>query len=91
MDAEKSQFLPTQELDVLGFTINSVNMTVTLKKEKKEELVCLIRKTKNKKFIKTRKPAQIIGKIVAALPGSRFGALYYRGLDKNKQYGLQKK
>ena len=64
-------------------------MTVSLKKEKKEQLACLIRKTINKKFIKIRKLAQIIGKIVSALPGSRFGALYYRGLDKNKQYGLQ--
>ena len=27
---------------------------------------------------------------MAALPSSRSGALYYRGLDKNKQYGLQK-
>ena len=26
--AEKSQFLPTQELKILGFTINSVSMTV---------------------------------------------------------------
>ena len=88
--AEKSQFLPTQELDILGFTINSVNMTVSLKKEKKEQLAYLIRKTINKKIIKIRKFAQIIGKIVAALPGSRFGALYYRGLDENKQYGLRK-
>ena len=88
--AERSQFLPIQELDILGFTINSVNMTVSLKKEKKEQLACLKRKTINKKFIKIRKLAQIIGKIVAALPGSRFGALYYRGLYKYKQYGLQK-
>ena len=87
--AEKSQFLPTQDLDILGFTINSVNMTVSLEKEKKEQLVCLIRKTINKKFVKIRKLAQIIRKIVAVLPGSRFGALYYRGLNKNKQYGLQ--
>ena len=68
MDAEKSQFLPTQELDILGFTINSVNMTVLLKTEKKEQLPSLIRKTINKKFIKIRKLAQIIWKIVAALP-----------------------
>ena len=66
--AEKSQFLPTQELDILGFTINSVNMTVLLKTEKKEQLPSLIRKTINKKFIKIRKLAQIIWKIVAALP-----------------------
>ena len=66
--AEKSQFLPTQELDILGFTINSVKMTVLLKTEKKEQLPSLIRKTINKKFIKIRKLAQIIWKIVAALP-----------------------
>ena len=69
--AKKSQFLPTQELGILGFTINSVNMTVLWKKEKKEQLACLIRKTINKEFIKIRKFVQIIGKIVAALPGSR--------------------
>ena len=40
--------------------------------------------------MKIRKIAQILGEIVAVLPGFRFGALYYRGLDKNKQYGLQK-
>ena len=34
----KSQFLQTQELDILGFTINSVNMTVSFKKEKKNLL-----------------------------------------------------
>ena len=70
--AEKSQFLPTQEIDILGFTINSVNMTVSLKKENKEQLACLIRKTITKEFIKIRKFAQIIGKIVVTLPGSRF-------------------
>ena len=49
--AEKSQFLPTQELYILVFTINSVNIMVSLKKEKKEQLACLIRKTRNKNFV----------------------------------------
>ena len=49
--AEKSQFLPIQELDILVFTINSVNIMVSLKKEKKEQLACLIRKTISKKFV----------------------------------------
>ena len=43
--AKKSQFLPIQKLDILGFTINSVNMMISLKKEKKVQLACLIRKT----------------------------------------------
>ena len=42
--AEKSQFLPTQELDILGFKVNSVNMTVSLRKEKKKQLACLVGK-----------------------------------------------
>ena len=65
-------------------------MTVSLKKKKKEQLACLTRKTINKKFTKIRKLPQIIGKIAGALQGSRFLALYNRGLDKNKQYCLQK-
>ena len=32
---EKSQFLPTQELDILGFTINSVNMSFIEEGEKR--------------------------------------------------------
>ena len=48
------------------------------------------KKNNKQKLYKIRKFAKIIGKIVATLPGSRLGALYYRGLDKNKQYGLQK-
>ena len=56
--AEQSQFLPTQEVDSLGFTISSVKMTISLKKEKKEQLPCLINKTINKKFMKIRKLAQ---------------------------------
>ena len=58
--AKNSQFLPTQVLGILGFTITSVNMTVSLNKEKKEQLACLIRKTINKEFIKIRKLVQII-------------------------------
>ena len=85
----KIAFFTNPELEILGFTINSINMMVRLKKEKKEQLACLIRKT-NKKFIKIRKLARTIGKIVAALPGYRFVALCYSWLDKNKQYGLQK-
>ena len=48
------------------------------------------KKNNKQKLYKIRKFAKIIGKIVATLPGSRLGVLYYRGLDKNKQYGLRK-
>lgn len=52
--ADKSQFLPTPKLDVLGFTINSVKMMVSLKKEKRKQLASLITITFKKKFINIR-------------------------------------
>ena len=85
----KSNLIPTQKLDILGFTIDSVAMTVSLKETKKKDLSNLISKTIAKTFIKIRKLSQVIEKIVAALPGSMYGALYYRHIELNKQHGLK--
>ena len=66
----KLQFLQIQQdLDILGFTINSINMTVSLTKEKKAQLSGLIRKTLNKKFIKNKKVWANNREIVVALLG----------------------
>ena len=70
----KSNLIPTQKLDILGFTIDSVAMTVSLKETKKKDLSNLISKTIAKTFIKIRKLSQVIKKIVQALPGSMYGA-----------------
>ena len=81
--------MPTQKLDILGFTIDSVAMTVSLKETKKKDLSNLISKTIAKTFIRIRKLLQVIGKIVAALPASVRGALYYRHIELNKPHGLR--
>ena len=75
--------MPTQKLDILGFAIDSVAMTVSLKETKNRDLSNLISKTIAKTFTRIRKLLQIIGKIVAALPGSMCGALYYRHIELN--------
>ena len=67
--AGKSNLIPIQKLDILGFAIDSVAMTVSLKETKKKDLSNLISKTITKTFIKIRKLSQVIGKIVAALLG----------------------
>ena len=77
----KLQFLQIQQdLDILGFTINSINMTVSLTKEKKAQLSGLIRKTLNKKFIKNKK----------VWANNRENSSCVTRLDKSKQYSLQK-
>ena len=50
----KSNLIPTQKLDILGFTIDSVAMTVSLKETKKKDLSNLISKTIAKNFIKIK-------------------------------------
>ena len=81
--AGKSNLIPTQKLDILAFTIDSVAMTVSLKETKKKDLSNLISKTIAKTFIKIRKLSQVIKKIVQVLPGSMYGALYYRHIELN--------
>ena len=85
----KSNLILTQKLDILGFTIDSFAMTVSLKETKKKDLSNLISKTITKTFIKIRKLSQVLGKIVAVLPGSVYEALYYRHIEQNKQHGLK--
>ena len=85
--AGKSNLIPTQKLDILDFTIDSVATTVSLKETKKKDH--LIFKTIAKTFMKIRKLSQVIGKIVAALPGSIYDALYYRHIELSKQHGLK--
>ena len=87
--AGKSNLIPTQKLDILGFTIDSVAMAVSLKETKKKDLSNLISKTIVKNFIKIRKLTQVIGKVVTALPGSMSGALYYWHIELNKQHALK--
>ena len=76
---EKSQFLPTQELDILGFTINSVNTSFIEEGEKRAS--CLphkkhkIKKKKTSKFEWTLNNIRIEDIISAAIWATIFLAL----------------
>ena len=87
--AEKSKLIPSTKLEILGFEIDSVRMRVSLTHAKKDEILVILKKVKNKTYIKIRKLAQLIGKIVASFPGSMYGPLFYRNLELNKQIGLK--
>ena len=56
--AGKSNLIPTQKLDILGFTIDSVAMMVSLKETRKRDLGNLISKAVTKTFIKIRNNSQ---------------------------------
>ena len=86
---DKSAFIPSQELVLLGFIINSVHMTITLTPEKKGVLKELCHSLISKQLPTIREVAQVIGKIISSFPGVAHGPLYYRALDLNKTEALK--
>ena len=64
-------------------------MALSLTEIKKKDPSNLISTNITKTFIKIRKLSQVIRKIVAAWPGSMYGALYYRHIELNRQHGLK--
>ena len=85
---EKSTFIPTQVLTILGFVINSVAMTIQLTREKAAGLQNVCSELLEKSSLSIREVASVIGKIVASFPGVMHGALYYRQLEKDKSQAL---
>ena len=85
---EKSVLLPSQSLTFLGFNLNSVSMTVTLTREKRDQLESLCTEAMNGENLSIRFVAKVIGKVVSALPGVEFGRLHYCNLERDKIYAL---
>jgi len=86
---DKSEFLPKQEIEYLGFIINSVNMTITLTPKKKSDLYALAVEIYNSEQIKIRKLAKLLGKISSSFPATKFGKLFFRALERDKIKALR--
>ena len=89
INTEKSVFEPTQELEFLGFILNSQEMTVKLPLHKKDEIKSLCISLLSEPRPSIRFVAQVIGKLVAAMPGVQYGPMYYRQLEKEKTVALK--
>ena len=85
----KSIFEPTQIVDFLGFTLNSIDMTVKLTPEKAQTLQRLCKNLIDYKKPKIRTVATVVGKMVASFPGVEYGQLFYRLLDNEKAQALK--
>ena len=58
---EKSVFIPTQEIEFLGFLLNSVSMTIRLPPAKAERVRLACQSLLFKNDMTTREVAQVIG------------------------------
>lgn len=88
LNHEKSVFTPTQELQMLGFVLNSVHMTVKPNAEKREKIFHMCVATRGTDKCKIRALARVIGHLVACFPGVQYGKLHYRNMEMEKSRAL---
>ena len=78
---EKSVFKPVQQIEFLGFTIDSVSMTVTLTSRKQDKIIQLAQTLLSAKKVTIRELASFIGNVVAADPAVPMGPLHYKYIE----------
>ena len=81
---EKSSFIPSQIITILGFKINSILMKVFPTPEKTEKIKSLC-----SELLKSPSPsichvASVLGLLISNFPAAQFGPLHFRDLDMDK-------
>ena len=89
INTDKSVTIPTQELEHLGFLLNSKSMTVSLTARKKENLLSKCTQLLKARKLTIRAVAELIGLIVSSFTAVEFGRLHYRHLELNKVQALK--
>ena len=86
VNREKSQLIPVQRIEFLGFILDSMSFTIALTKKKWDDIFALVSSILSHSHSKTTiyLLAKIIGKIVAVFPSSDHAQLHYRSLDRFK-------
>ena len=89
INVKKSVFTPSQVVNFLGFTIDSVSITVILPIDKRERIISLCTSLIAQDVSSIRYLAKVIRVLVSSLPAVQFGALYYRFLEHDKIMALK--
>ena len=88
INPEKYIFNPCQEIECLGFVINSIEMTVPLTSAKKQKILSLCFKLLVAEQALTTQVAQLFGTFSRSFIAVRYGKLYYRSLERCKTKSL---
>ena len=88
INIKKSIFEPTQNLEFLGFQLNSLLMTISLPKDKLHAIRKAARRLQERKKCSVRDLAHLLGMMVAAHPAILPAPLHYRNLELGKTRAL---
>ena len=89
INVEKSEFIPKQEIEFLGFNINCVEMVVKLTPKKRLNIIELCNCLLNKQKVTIREFSTLIGKLIASEHGVLYAPLYYKPLEILKDFELK--
>ena len=84
----KSHLTPHQNIEHLGFFLDSKTMTISLGISKRDHVKLLIQQLLSS-TITVRDLAQVIGTLVASFPAVEYGRLFYRQLEMLKTQTLR--
>ena len=87
---KKSEFEPTQSLIFLGFLINSVQMEISLPREKVSQAIQEAQNLLRSGHASARQLAHLIGVFTSTLPAILPAPLHYRGLQNLKHQILKR-
>ena len=86
---DKSIFKPAQEMEFLGFIINTVDMSLRLTPTKENKIVDMCTKTLSPNTITIRLIAQLLGKFSSSFLAVPRGKLHCRALERYKTESLR--
>ena len=89
INQNKSIEIPSQEIEFLGFKLNSLQMVISLPPRKIDNIHGLCADFLAKNSIQIRVLAKFIGILVSSLPGVKYGELYYRFLERDRNFALR--
>ena len=85
----KSLFTPSQRVAFLGFVLDSITMTVSMKSDKAEKVKTAIGQLLRKARPQIREVASVVGLMVSCFPGVKYAPLFYRALENDKTDALK--
>ena len=84
INAEKSELSPKTCIEFLGFSLNSIEMSVSLTMQKREKIRNLAIEILNKPQFTIRCLAQFLGNCVASFPAVEYGPFHTKELELEK-------
>ena len=89
INRDKSVLQPAQRIVFLGIVLDSLNMSICLSDTRKGVILAICKKLNSGASHKIRTVTSAVGCFIAALPGVKYGGLFYRNLERCKNLALK--